>query len=116
MLQESKQGTSNYKADERRKQVQKHYQIRTRDYLQEHWNYYYPETWNTRQYGYTEYPQHASERENEDKRHGGLNRSWWWIGYTGSPINQLVKSTNPWVIIIIIIIILLLLIYWSNFL
>jgi hypothetical protein len=75
MLQESKQGTSNYKADERRKQVQKHYQIRTRDYLQEHWNYYYPETWNTRQYGYTEYPQHASERENEDKRHGGLNRS-----------------------------------------
>ena len=42
MSQGSKQTTSNYahKPDERRKQVHKHYQTRTGDYLQELWNHY----------------------------------------------------------------------------
>ena len=45
-LKESRQSAWNYKFDERRKQTHKHYQIRTGDYLQEHWNHYYPETSN----------------------------------------------------------------------
>ena len=40
-----------------------------RDYLQEHRNHYYPETSNIKQYGCTEYPQHASETKSEHKRH-----------------------------------------------
>jgi len=72
---ESRQSTWNYKSGERRKQAHKHYQMKTGDNWQGHWNPYYPETSNIKNYGCTEYPPHASDAENEHKRHGDLNRS-----------------------------------------